>query len=438
MPAISNEEIIRRTQDIIRIPSASSLDPKKHIGNRKVAEYLSQWVNKHLNWQIIDSETHSNVTFICWPKSFEFPKSGGLALHTHLDTVQAGDLKQWTDAQPFEAKRLKNHIVGLGAADVKPDAICKISALLEYAENSNLKICPFFIGSFSEEIGMQGAQWIRDHQIVKPGFALVGEPSNGDLCYANKGLFLLKANLEFEAEAYSGKAYEIHYRGMGGHSSAPHKSINALEMALDDLAYQIDHSTPIGECIGSIASNVIPGEYEWRSSSNLIPNFILKRLYEIRKAHRQFQESLQESHIDSNFEPATPSSAWTVLDRKSNSLHIEIEGRFLPGQKPQELIQNFLKACPELSLDRVSPSCFQDRESKFGQILGKLLKSDKKWITKSGSNESYFYQDLGAEVFVHGPGISYGNIHRPNEKIEISSILEARDFYKKVIERLCL
>lgn len=436
---MDRQELKTRIQDILRIPSASSFDSTRHQGNRKVAEYLAEWVGKKLNFQIIDSpDLSQDVTFISWPKGVEFPSQGGLALHTHLDTVHAGDLSRWTEGGPLEARENGSFIVGLGAADVKSDAICKLGALMEFADTPNFTLTPFFVGSFAEEVGMQGARWLSEASLIKPQYAMVGEPSNNQCCYANKGLMIVEADIEFQPETYAGMPYRIHYEGASGHSSAPAKAINALELALDDLEYQIKKGSPIGNFKGSIAPNVIPGDFEFLSYESQIPKTVLQNLTKLRYAHRKLQRDLENATSSSHFEPPTASSSWTVLERRKDSIHLQIEGRYLPGQNAEELLRDFLATNPDLHLKRISPSCWQEPKGHFAKTIEKLVAAPEVWITKSGSNEAYFYQNMGAEVFVYAPGQSYGNIHRPNEKIELSSAEKAQRFYKELMRNLCL
>src|SRR5438552_1702199 len=55
---------------------------------------------------------------------------GGLLLVTHLDTVPPGPLERWTETagDPWALTERGGTLFGLGAADVKLDALCKIEA----------------------------------------------------------------------------------------------------------------------------------------------------------------------------------------------------------------------------------------------------------------------------------------------------------------------
>src|SRR5262249_57271577 len=58
----------------------------------------------------------------------------GLLLVTHLDTVDPGPLELWTETagQPFALTRTEDRLYGLGSADTKLDALCKLTAASQF------------------------------------------------------------------------------------------------------------------------------------------------------------------------------------------------------------------------------------------------------------------------------------------------------------------
>jgi len=59
-------------------------------------------------------------------------------------------------------------------------------------------------------------------------------------------------------------------------------------------------------------------------------------------------------------------------------------------------------------------------------------------VTKSTCTEASVYKDLGADTIIWGPGISVGNVHRPNEYNYIHHLDYAVKFYEKLIETFCI
>ncbi len=427
-------DLLKTSQSLLRIPSCSSAEKSDHLGNIKVVNFLVRLTKKYLQHKILKpSKSSKDAVLVLWPKAKKFPRHGGLALHTHLDTVHPGSLKKWTLAKPFAGRLVRKKLVGVGAADVKLDSLCKISALI--AESSrNFKITPFFVGSFSEEIGMLGMKWLAQKKYVKPQFALIGEPSEGHLSFANKGFAVIRAEISVRwVKPKSKPAVQI-FKGKSAHSSAPQKGINAIHLALESIS-----KTPqieIESFFGSIGPNTISGEFGWTSKTKCLHQKNIQQLLSLWKAWKPWAQSIQKQGRSALFKPATATSNWTELKIVENKIIVTIDLRFLPGQRPQELMKNFKSKVP-IKLLRNSPSFFQSPRDLFGRKLKPLLRG-RKFITKSGSNEAAFYQDLGAEAFVHAPGVSYGNIHSPNESIEVKSLFEAKAFYQRVIESICV
>ena len=58
----------------------------------------------------------------------------GLLLVTHLDTVDPGPLELWTETggNPFALTQKGDRLFGLGSADTKLDALCKVFAARAY------------------------------------------------------------------------------------------------------------------------------------------------------------------------------------------------------------------------------------------------------------------------------------------------------------------
>jgi acetylornithine deacetylase/succinyl-diaminopimelate desuccinylase-like protein len=58
--------------------------------------------------------------------------------------------------------------------------------------------------------------------------------------------------------------------------------------------------------------------------------------------------------------------------------------------------------------------------------------------TKPSCTEAGMYQYWGVPAFVFGPGESGGNVHAPNESIELSQIEKAIEVYASAIEAFCV
>jgi acetylornithine deacetylase/succinyl-diaminopimelate desuccinylase-like protein len=308
--------------------------------------------------------------------------------------------------------------------------------LLKYADHKSFLRTPFFVGSFSEEIGMLGAKFIAEKKVIQPEFALVGEPSEGHLSYANKGFVWNEGRIPLTFEAYDGPKKEKRFSGRSAHSSAPHKAINGLYKFFKFL--ESTPQFPIGTINGTIGPNTIPGTILVLSDQNIVGRQAIRKLLKIWKDYKRWQLTLQKKGKQKIFTPDSATSSWTRLEIRKTEIYFGFDLRVLPGQSSSDLLKPLINRHPEIKTIRESPAFFQSPHQKLGKSLQKIMGRKRKFITKSGSNEAYFYQLLGAEAFVHAPGQSYGNIHSPNENIEIDSIIEAERFYTEVIKSLCL
>ena len=85
--------------------------------------------------------------------------AGGVLLVTHLDTVPAGPAERWTETggDPWTLTAKDGTLFGLGCADVKLDALCKIEAARRLRGKKLAR--PFWLlGTCGEEIGLRGAR----------------------------------------------------------------------------------------------------------------------------------------------------------------------------------------------------------------------------------------------------------------------------------------
>jgi acetylornithine deacetylase/succinyl-diaminopimelate desuccinylase-like protein len=77
------------------------------------------------------------------------------------------------------------------------------------------------------------------------------------------------------------------------------------------------------------------------------------------------------------------------------------------------------------------------KNSAFIQAASRALKSCgvpavKK--TKASSTEAALYNYHGAEAIVFGPGLSIGNVHRPNEYNSLRQMCVATQFYTRLLQ----
>lgn len=364
---------------------------------------------------------------------FSHPKSRPLlALNTHLDTVSGGESARWTatGGDPFKLTIKGDKAYGLGSADVKLDFLCKLNA----ARLARPWRFPFvLVGTFGEERGLIGAEHLLRSQKIRPRFALIGEPSNMALIYAHKGHLVGELSMLWKDR---GKPQtKRRWDGQAAHSSTPHLGDNAIEKALREI---FERNLGIVSLQGGTEYNRIPEA----CTGNIIPEAgpsteklkaLISRLHQLRTE--------LEFTVDKRFDPATPTLSITLLKIHNGVCTLTFDVRLLPGVNARKL-QSRIRKIADVAGFKVTrlacdPPLSGNKEDAWIQLCKRTLRKVTKEArieTKASSTEAALYYEYGAQAIVFGPGVSVGNVHRPNEHCLLSQMKTATEFYKSVLE----
>ncbi len=138
-----------------------------------------------------------------------------IILSGHTDVVPVS--KSWS-TDPFKATIKDDKLYGRGACDMKGFIACTLAYAPEYSK-ANLDRDIHFSFTFDEETACQGAPILIKELIkrgIKDGICIVGEPTSMKIINGHKGYY----------------EYNTQFKGLAGHSSAPHKGVNAIEYAI--------------------------------------------------------------------------------------------------------------------------------------------------------------------------------------------------------------
>ncbi len=188
---------------------------------------------------------------------------GGIMLCGHSDVVPVTD-QDWT-TDPFAMIERDGKLFGRGSCDMKGFIAAAVAMAPVYAERVRDRPIHFAF-THDEETGCLGAlglAQVLQAQGIRPGVAIIGEPTSMRVIEGHKGCF----------------EYSTHFTGLEGHGSAPDLGVNAVEFAvryvgrLLDLKEQLKARAPAkgrfdppwttintGALVGGIAHNVIPGK----------------------------------------------------------------------------------------------------------------------------------------------------------------------------------
>ena len=324
-----------------------------------------------------DEKKRVNLFATLKAKSPQIKKPIILSGHTDVVPVSKG----WS-SDPFTATIRGDKLYGRGSCDMKGFIACALAYAPTFSE-SNLDRDIHFSFTFDEETACQGAPILIEElkkRDIKDGICIIGEPTNMKIIDAHKGCY----------------EYTTYFKGLAGHSSAPHKGVSAVEYAsryvnklielrekLKDRApkdsiFDPPHSTlSIGGVFGGIAHNVIAD-----------------------KCHVNWETRpvVKEDGVFLNQE----------IDKYANEV-------LLPEMK---------KVFPNASIEKdiIGEIVGFDREDKSDacELISSLTGDNSRQVVSFGT-EAGLFQEIGISTVVCGPG-SIEQAHKIDEFIVLDEL----------------
>ena len=302
-----------------------------------------------------------------------------IILSGHTDVVPVS--KGWS-SDPFTATIREDKLYGRGSCDMKGFIACALAYAPIYSK-SDLDRDIHFSFTFDEETACQGAPILIEElkkRGIKNGICIIGEPTNMKIIDAHKGCY----------------EYTTYFKGLAGHSSAPHKGVSAVEYAsryvnkLIELREKLKERTPkdsifdppystlsIGGIFGGIAHNVIA----------------------------------DKCHVNWETRPVVKEDAVFLnqeLDKYANEV-------LLPEMK---------KIFPNASIEKdiIGEIVGFDREEKSDacELISNLTGDNSRQVVSFGT-EAGLFQEIGISTVVCGPG-SIEQAHKIDEFIVLDEL----------------
>lgn len=436
-------------------------DSSPSVGNSELANFAAEYCRKaglQVEEQVEFQDDIEQKNILIRPLN-KSENVEDFLLQTHLDTSDPGPFQAWmkNDSNPFNATIIEEAIYGLGAADAKLDFLCKAEALKSFKETVGWKRNPLLVGTYGEEIGMQGALRLIRKNKIKAKYAFIGEPSNLKLINAAKGYASVEVRIPFsEIEIQFRNEHNLKesvstqtkmFHGVAAHSSMPHLGESAIGKMFDYLA-QVPENVALLEIDGGINHNTVPAHaFLELDMVTLEGETLLSRLLSIYRELKNL-EHLFYLYNDPQFLPSHPTLNIGKITTLEDGIVITGCCR-IPPLVSQEVWEVWMKqikdACSLLNCDfRIldyKKSFQSSAESNFAKEALHLLKEilpDSHFETQSSTNEASIFSRTGIECLCFGPGVREGNIHTTNENVKIKDLEIAIEFYKKAIERFCL
>jgi len=203
---IKKQEILDEVKNLISIPSHSKISDQE----TRIGEFIYKRFKENgfiVDLQEVESNRNNVIVKIIGERN-DSKNSRSLALIGHMDTVPPGI--EMPD--PYKPKITNGKLLGRGATDMKAAVGAMIQTLLIIKKSGvKLKGDLYFIGVVGEETGGIGTNYLVKNGF-KSNFAVVGEPTNLNICTSHKGDYELCITI----------------RGKSAHGSMPEKGVNAI------------------------------------------------------------------------------------------------------------------------------------------------------------------------------------------------------------------
>jgi acetylornithine deacetylase len=377
-------DCISMIEQLIAIPSVSSVNPNWDQSNIMVVELLADWLEGlGFDTDIRKLDGHpGKANLIASAGSGE----EGLVLSGHTDTVPY-DEGRWSH-DPFRLTQQDGRLYGLGTSDMKGFFALVVEAARDL-DLSSLTQPLTILATADEESSMLGAKALVTDNRRLGRHALIGEPTGLKPIRMHKGIAM----------------ETIRLLGRSGHSSDPSLGVNALE--------------GMQRVMGEILS--------WRT--------------ELQQKHRNpmFKvevPTLNLGRIQGGDNP----------NRICGECELQIDLRPLPGMDLVELrseltgrLQELLKD-DELKLEMESsfdgiPAMETAADAAIIQAAEEL--SGEGAISASFGTEGPYLQQLGMETVILGPG-DIEQAHQPDEYLAVDRIQPMIGILQGMVRRFCL
>lgn len=306
-----------------------------------------------------------------------------LLLEGHLDVVK-GTPNQFT---PEWDNRL---LRGRGSVDMKSGCACILSAFVAAAKRNSLKADLTLVFTTDEETTGATIKHLFDTNLLsKHDFALIPEPTDGQICNAHKGQ----------------SWFTVEFTGKSSHSSLPHLGHNAIYMAMDFTQHLRRNTQEYIPHPKFGKETVSVGCIEGGTDPNVVPDYTKVRVDKRYLPHQNLNTGLDEINL-------------AIEQCHQNDPHFQakvtVEGDW-SGLLTSEDTPYF-----GAILDTVSQSMNQDTDIVFWTAWG-----EGAYISAYGTPTIYF-----------GPGQT-ALAHTENEFVDLAQVIHVEKAYHNIINTLC-
>lgn len=311
-----------------------------------------------------------------------------LMFNAHADTVGIGERAMW-ETEPLVATIIDGRVHGLGAGNCKGSMAAQLWLAEQVARRGGPargKIVFTFCGD-EENLGPDGAFYLREIGAVKPDMLVVGTQTENQLITAERGVMWV----------------EVTARGRSAHAGNPAAGDNAI-LRLMRVMTHIDGVMAErlrDRKVGEQQSTMNIGIFRGGENTNVVPNLA----------------------------------------------RVEIDRRLLPEEKIVEAfaeIEALVEAHPEaehLSC-RLLTGTNGFRAPHDGPLVSALCASiagvtgaPARFLKDTGASDGRYFADDGIEIVNFGPGAGWQG-HKANEYVPLDELVAATAILEGVVERV--
>jgi succinyl-diaminopimelate desuccinylase len=380
-------------------------------------------------------------------------------LQSHFDTVHPGSPSLWTEnlLNPFHAVVKEGKIFGLGACEGKLDLLCKLEALRSFTDRPQWKLAPVVVGTYGEELGMQGLLRAIRKEKFNATCALVGEPTGQQLVFAGKGYAILELIIPFSAAERefrlehnlkeSATTQTRFFKGANAHFALGDSADNAIQKALDYLG-QIPEGVVLMDLEGGIQPNRVASHAVLELDlCGGIPDPMVKKLGQVYRLLQTIAADFLTIN-DPDFTPANPSMNLGLIQALEDHVQLTVSFR-LPPVIQERQYQDWLQRLRD-GTTLVGGQCRvsdykrpyrTDLNSPFVKTCQEALSSlgmPAECVTKTTCTEMSLLSRIGVVGLVFGAGRRQQTSGFNTEVVNIADLEKSIHFYRTIIERVCL
>ncbi len=375
--------LMQMIEELIAIPSVSSVNPALDQSNGPVVERLAEWL-EGAGFAVELLPVPADATKVNLVATLGRGE-GGLVLAGHTDTVPY-DETGWS-SDPFRLTERSGLLYGLGTSDMKAFLALAIEAA-RGLRAEELERPLVILATADEESGMTGAKALVDAGRHLGRHAVIGEPTGMKPVHVHKGVMM----------------ESIRIRGRSGHSSDPSLGVSALEAMV------------------RVLNDVIA----WRQqlqSRHVDPRFSVP------------VPTMNLGHIHGGDNP----------NRICAGCELQIDIRPLPGMSLEELRttlnQRLVRSLGDLAVEIEVVPLFPGLEPMETPAAADIVRASEA-LTGSEARavafgtEGPFLRQLGMEVVIMGPG-DIAQAHQPDEFLAADRLEPTVEHLRSLVRRFC-